>query len=140
MPDASYDSPFTVQLKVRDYECDMQGIVNNANYQHYLEHARHEFLLSKGLSFAELTRQGVIIVVARAELDYRAPLKAGDECRITVSASKPSPIRLVFAQQILRVPDDKLMVSATIITTAVNERNRPWFPETLNVLLGESCV
>ena len=40
-------------LKVRDYECDLQGIVNNANYQHYLEHARHEFLLSLGVSFAQ---------------------------------------------------------------------------------------
>ena len=39
-----YELPF----KVRDYECDLQGIVNNANYQHYLEHTRHEFLTSVG--------------------------------------------------------------------------------------------
>ena len=54
---------FSLNLKVRDYECDMQGIVNNAIYQHYLEHARHEYLLSHGLSFAEMTRQGIVIVV-----------------------------------------------------------------------------
>ena len=46
---------FSLNLKVRDYECDMQGIVNNAVYQRYLEHARHECLLSRGLSFAEMT-------------------------------------------------------------------------------------
>ena len=45
-------------MKVRDYECDLQGIVNNANYQHYLEHTRHEFLLSTGVSFAALHEQG----------------------------------------------------------------------------------
>jgi len=43
---------YELEMKVRDYECDLQGIVNNANYQHYLEHTRHEFLTSVGVSFA----------------------------------------------------------------------------------------
>ena len=50
---------FTVEFTVRDYECDLQGVVNNANYQHYLEHARHEFLISKGISFVELHEEGI---------------------------------------------------------------------------------
>ena len=92
---------FSLNLKVRDYECDMQGIVNNAIYQHYLEHARHEYLLSHGLSFAEMTRQGIVIVVVRAELDYRKSLRAGDEFQVTVKAARPTPVRLVFEQSIL---------------------------------------
>ena len=42
------DYIFELEMKVRDYECDLQGIVNNANYQHYIEHTRHEFLLAQG--------------------------------------------------------------------------------------------
>ncbi len=38
------DYKFCLDFKVRDYECDMEGIVNNATYMNYLEHARHEFL------------------------------------------------------------------------------------------------
>ena len=66
-------------MKVRDYECDLQGIVNNANYQHYLEHARHEFLLSTGVSFAALHEQGVDPVVARINMAFKTPLRSGDE-------------------------------------------------------------
>ena len=40
---------FTLTLAVRDYECDLQGVVNNAVYQNYLEHARHQYLQSLGL-------------------------------------------------------------------------------------------
>ena len=58
------------ELKVRDYECDMQGIVNNANYQHYMEHARHEFLLSTGIGFTDLRARGIECVVRRVEIVY----------------------------------------------------------------------
>ena len=43
---------FTMKMSVRDYECDLQGIVNNANYLHYIEHTRHEFLKHAGANFA----------------------------------------------------------------------------------------
>ena len=31
---------FETRMAVRDYECDIEGIVNNANYLHYCEHTR----------------------------------------------------------------------------------------------------
>ena len=50
---------FKVDFKVRHYECDLQGIVNNSVYFNYLEHARHEFLFSNGVDFALLAKQKV---------------------------------------------------------------------------------
>ena len=129
------DIPFSLHMKVRDYECDMQGIVNNAIYQHYLEHARHEYLLSRGFSFPDLTARGIILVVVRAEIDYRRSLRAGDEFAVTVKPVRPSPVKLVFQQSILHGPQQTLMLNAQITTTAINERNRPYFPEELARLL-----
>ena len=65
---------FKLTDKVRDYECDLQGVVNNSNYQHYMEHTRHEFLLSTGVSFAGLHEQGVDPVVARINMAFKTPL------------------------------------------------------------------
>ena len=55
---------FELEMKVRDYECDLQGVVNNANYQHYMEHTRHEFLESLGENFGQLHEQGVDVFVS----------------------------------------------------------------------------
>ena len=50
---------FVIQMQVRDYEWDLEGIVNNANYLHYLEHTRHEYIKQKGLNFARLHEEGI---------------------------------------------------------------------------------
>ena len=126
---------FSLEMKVRDYECDMQGIVNNAIYQHYLECARHEFLLSRGLDFAELTASGVIIVIVRAELDYCSPLRSGEHFRVTVRAQRSSRIKILFEQEILRLPEPDAVLKAKITATSLHHGKRPYFPEQLHKLL-----
>jgi acyl-CoA thioester hydrolase len=87
-------------MDVRDYECDLQGVVNNAVYQNYLEHARHLFLEAAGLDFARLHGEGVDPVVTRAELDYRRPLRSGDRFAVGVRVSRKGRLRFVFHQEI----------------------------------------
>ncbi|MDO4779540.1 MAG: acyl-CoA thioesterase [Bacteroides sp.] len=109
---------YELELKVRDYECDLQGIVNNANYQHYLEHARHEFLLSVGLDFAKLHEEGVDPVVARITMAFKTPLKSGDEfvCKLYM---KKEGIKYVFYQDIYRKSDNKVVVKGVVETVCV---------------------
>lgn len=102
---------YELTLKVRDYECDLQGIVNNANYQHYLEHTRHEFLLSAGVSFADLHTQGIDPVVARITISFKTPLKSGDQF-VSKLYLKKEGIKYVFYQDIFRKEDNKIVVKA----------------------------
>ena len=67
------EQPFKLDFEVRDYECDMEGIVNNAVYMNYLEHARHAYLKHKGIDFSTLTQKGLQLVVIRIEADYLYP-------------------------------------------------------------------
>ena len=122
---------FIEHFKVRDYECDLQGIVNNAIYQHYLEHARHEFLLSKDVDFAELSRQGLDLVVVRAEIDYKSPLTSGDEFYVGLNFRMKDRVRFQFEQNIHRKSDNTLCIKAIITGTGMNERGRPYVPKTL---------
>lgn len=116
-----------LEFKVRDYECDLQGIVNNAVYQNYLEHARHEYLHSKGIDFAALSRDGIDLVVVRAELDYKRPLTSGDEFHTETSFRLVDRVRFAFDQRIVR-SDGVLCLQAVIIATAMNQRGRPSIP------------
>ena len=104
---------FETRMEVRDYECDIEGIVNNANYLHYLEHTRHLFLKSRNLSFAEMHRKGVDAVVAMMNMQYKVPLRWDDEFVSRLSVSKEG-IRYVFRQDIYRLPDEKLCVKAIV--------------------------
>lgn len=109
---------FELKMKVRDYECDLQGIVNNANYQHYIEHTRHEYLLSLGVSFAKLHEEGVDPVVARLNMAFKTPLRSGDEF-ISKLYAKKEGIKYVFYQDIFRLPDMKPVIKATVDTVCV---------------------
>ena len=127
----------TIELKVRDYECDMQAVVNNGIYQNYLEHARHEFLRSRGIDFAAVTASGINLVVTRAELDYRKSLVSGDVFYVHSLVRQASRVRFEFRQEIVRLPDETLMLSAKIIGTSLNQQGRPFVPELLRALFDE---
>jgi len=128
-------SGFSLDFKVRDYECDIQGVVNNANYQHYLEHARHEFLLLKGVSFARLHDEGIDLIVTRVEIDYKYPLRSMDSFIVTVDIQREGNARLAFIQNIYRIPDKKLIVQAKV--TGVSTKNgKPVPPGNLIALLS----
>ena len=129
------DYIFSLEFKVRDYECDIQGVVNNANYQHYLEHARHEFLISRGISFASLHEEGIDLVVTRVEINYKYPLRSRDKFVVRLNVRREGNLRLVFEQDLFRLPDEKLIVQAEV--TGVATRNgRPVSPANIVSILG----
>lgn len=94
-------------MKVRDYECDAQGHVNNANYQRYFETTRHEFLEHVGLNFFELHKQSIDAVVSRVEIRYKVPLIGMDKFKCTVALERIG-LKYIFHQKIIRLSDEKV--------------------------------
>jgi len=109
---------YELELKVRDYECDIQGVVNNSVYQNYLEHTRHEFLEANGISFAELHNRGIDAMVSNVEIAYKTPLRPGDSFISKLFVSKEG-VRYIFNQVIYRKSDNKLAVKGKVHAVVV---------------------
>lgn len=104
---------FEYKMKVRDYECDAQGVVNNANYLHYFEATRHEMMEGCGLRLRDLTEENIIPVVRNANISYRSSLRGSEEFISTVRVEREG-LRFFFIQEITRIPDNTLCAKAEI--------------------------
>ena len=112
---------FKLPIKVRDYEVDAEGIVNNANYLHYLEHTRHEFCQFAGFTFREMHSQGIDPVLRKVEIEYLTPLGLGEEMISKLNISRKGA-RFIFQQDIYK-PDGTPVVKS-IVTVACLENGR----------------
>jgi len=113
---------YTLPFKVRDYECDLQGVVNNSNYQRYMEHTRHEYLESLGENFGDMHDKGVDAFVSRVDIQFKNSLRSGDHF-ISCLNMKKEGLRLVFDQYIYREPD-KLLAAIGRVEIVVVENGK----------------
>ena len=113
----------TCSLKVRTYECDSYGHVNNANYLNYLEYARYEFLKDVGFDYSAMIKAGYGIYVARIEIDYKKPALPDDELVIKSWSIKKGAVSGVIAQEIWR--DEDVLVEAKVTWAFVDSHGTP---------------
>jgi len=110
-------------LKVRSYECDSYGHVNNANYLHYLEFARYELLKDVGFNYKAMIDAGYGVYVARIEIDYKKPALTDDELSLKSWPVKKGVVSGVIAQEIWR--GEELLVAAKVTWAFVDSRGMP---------------
>lgn len=112
---------FELPMKVRDYEVDVEGIVNNANYLHYLEHTRHEFCESAGLSFRQMHLDGIDPVLSRVEIDYKTPLTLGEHFVSKLNLRRRGPI-FIFEQDIYKTDGTPVVLAKVSVACIENGR------------------
>lgn len=95
MPEGTQTRSFT--LTVRYAETDAQGVVHHANYLTWFEEGRSEFLRQQGCFYSDMEREGLFVIVARAEVDYRAPSFYEDRITIATTLEKGKGRKLEFS-------------------------------------------
>ncbi|MDE6371853.1 MAG: acyl-CoA thioesterase [Duncaniella sp.] len=104
---------FSMPIRVRDYEIDSQGIVNNAIYLHYLEITRHDFCEAAGTSFLAMQQDGLDPVVRKIEVEYISPLRMGDRMISSLRMERKGA-RFLFHQDIHRADDGSPVIKAIV--------------------------
>ncbi len=112
---------FELEMKVRDYEVDAEGIVNNARYLHYMEHTRHEFCEWAGMTFRDMCSRGIFPVLNKVTIEYKVPLGLGERFKSCLNIARKGP-RFMFYQDIYNMKGDLVAKAEVSCVTMVDGR------------------
>jgi acyl-CoA thioester hydrolase len=127
--------PFSHELRVRYGECDPQGIVFNANYLLYFDVAVTELWRAALGSWDAMVERGVDVVVAEANLRFRAPARFDDVIAVGARVESFGSTSLNLALDIRR--DGDLLVEGRLRQVFVDAKTwekteiPPWAREAL---------
>ncbi|MEW6116271.1 MAG: YbgC/FadM family acyl-CoA thioesterase [Nitrospirota bacterium] len=125
----------TYKAKVYYEDTDAGGVVYYGKYLGFLERARTEFLLEKGISVADYHHQGLFLVVTRVDISYKKPARLGDIIEITTEITEIKNASMTLKNQVLR--DGVLLVEAYVTFACIDKDGRPKrLPEALRTLAG----
>ena len=110
---------------VASYELDSFGHVNNAVFLNYLEKARCQFLIQKGIGFNQFAQWQMFPVVTKAVLEFKAPAKADDCLRIKGWVATHSAISFTMKYEITEEKSEKLILKGETVHVFINQDNKP---------------
>ena len=110
------------ESKVRDYELDSQGIVNNAVYFSYFEECRNQYARSLGVDLRQYFEAGYNLVLASIKVEYKRSLLTQDEFYVTAKVKEMVKKHILFAQEIRRKKDNKLIATALAEVACVDHQ------------------
>jgi acyl-CoA thioester hydrolase len=123
------------EIRVRYQETDNMGVVYYSNYFVWFEVARTEYLRSEGVSYRDLEKKGLFMMVAGASCRYRAPARYDDIVKIETWIPRMKNTSMEFAHR-LHV-GDKLIASGESVHVFTNRSGRPVrIPAEISALAG----
>ena len=114
----------SLKIRVRYGETDQMGVVYHANYFLYFEQARTDLLRAAGFPYAELEKQGVLLVVTEASCRYRAGARYDELLDVQARIDKMGKATIRFTYEV-RGEDGRLCAEGATELAAVDTSKRP---------------
>ncbi|HZI26975.1 MAG TPA: thioesterase family protein [Gemmatimonadaceae bacterium] len=128
-----------IQFRVRYGETDRMGVVYHAEYLAWCEMGRTEYIRSRGMSYADMERRGVPLVVAQASIRYHAPARYDDMIRVSTVLSELGSRGLTFDYVITNADSGQRLASASTTLVALDATGKAvTIPGDIRTLLGRS--
>ncbi|MFC1771363.1 acyl-CoA thioesterase [Candidatus Margulisiibacteriota bacterium] len=133
---------YKYSFEVRDYECDLTGVVNNANYLHYFEHARHKFLNEFGISFSDMyENKGITLALKQVNIEFLKSLTNENKFYVSLSLHQESRLKFCFQEEIYLLPNEELIARGRFTCVAfITSTKKPCIPEEIKRLLLEQST
>ena len=114
------------EIRVRYAETDQMGHAHHMNYLAWFELGRTELMRANGVSYAGLEQQGILLPVARAELDYRQGAGYDEQVWIRSRVKQVRSRSVTFEYEAVRAADEALLArgSTTLVCTDSDLRLR----------------
>lgn len=100
------------RVRVRYAETDQMGVVYHANYLVYMEEARIRLMAALGFPYEEVEERGMAMIVRRAEVRYRSPIRFPDEVGIRTRVPRVGGASIVYEYRFERVRTGELLATA----------------------------
>ncbi len=102
-PERDVPTHGAVRLRVRYAECDPFGVAHHSSYVPWLEEARTELLRDTGVTYAQLEKAGVFLVITKLDLRYRRPIRYDDLLEVRTRVVGGSKIKICHEYEVALV-------------------------------------
>lgn len=102
------------ELRVRSCDVDSFGHVNNAVYLQYCEGARNDYILERGLAFADFVKWNAAPVLFKALLEYKQPARTDDVLKIFGVIERLGRTQFRITHEIFNAESNALICLATL--------------------------
>ncbi len=90
------------------YETDQMGIIHHANYVHWLEEARVDFMEQMGYSYERAAALGIDFAVIGITCDYKSMVRFGETVLIEVAITALNEVKMTVSYKITDAATGKL--------------------------------
>jgi acyl-CoA thioester hydrolase len=127
----------TVTVRVRYGETDQMGVVYHPNYLLYFETGRTELMRSAGVTYSEMEKEGVFLVVTEAACRYRAAARYDQELRVVTRVDEVGKARIRFSYRVLGPAGALLAEGHTELASVDQAKNPVRMPPKISEVLSK---